>query len=153
MNHSQYSLNWTLASLYCIVSWSLKTVYVWRDCLNAKQWRHTHTHRIATHTHTVGHFSLGQKAQRQNRVKWEAQRASHSPLLLRLKATYHKPRGRMQSRIKTVCFPVIGASERSTEPVINSQRMWWRNRSWELQRRARAFPRVQTHYGSGPSVS
>lgn len=55
--------------------------------------------------------------------------------------------------IRNPVFSTDGASRHSTEPVINSWRMWWRNRSWELQRRARAFARVQTHYGSGLPVS
>lgn len=55
--------------------------------------------------------------------------------------------------IRNPVFSTDGASRRSTEPVINSWRMWWRNWSWGLQRRARAFPRVQTHYGSGLPVS
>lgn len=107
--------------LYCVtipqncscVAWPLK-----------KQWRHTHTHtkQQRMQTHTLGTFlSLWAK---KGSTEWSerhtAQRASHSPLLPRLKATYHKPHGRSAVQNQNCVFSSDRASQRSTEPVINS---------------------------------
>lgn len=132
MKHRKYLNGWMLDSLYWKVSWSFKTVEVWCSCLTAEQQRHTNST-----SNTRACSGTSPLAKRINsRPEW----ASHFPLLLRLKVTYQQPRGHMRARMKTPVFSGDQASQRSTEPVINSSRMWWRNRSWELQRKHESFP-------------
>lgn len=74
-----------------------------------------------------------------------APKASNSALLLRLKATHYETNGLHSLRNQNGAFPAIRLQSAACSLWLTRERLWWRNRSRELQRQRRVFSRVQTH--------